>query len=45
MTSFVFFIFLLILFIVVITVLFIRSILKGKNQNQNYDLPDLDDFI
>ena len=39
------FVSLIILFIVVITFLFIRSIVKGKNKNEDYDLPDLDDFI
>ena len=44
MTSFWVTIWLLILFIIIITFLFVRSILKGGNKNDNYDIPDIDVF-
>lgn len=38
------FIALIILFIIIITFLFIRSTVKNKEKNEDYDFPDLDDF-
>ena len=45
MTRFWIFIFLLIIVIVIITFLFVRSILKKKNTNDDYTIPDIDNFI
>jgi cbb3-type cytochrome oxidase subunit 3 len=45
MIKFWFIISLIILFIIIITFLFVRSVLKGDNKNDNYDIPDIDLFI